>query len=187
MSVSRLEEMLEAVCNGENCEITPKSRTEKYLLAFLKGETDVPEPRTRIEAYLCQMCKSGGGGGTKTHTVTINWLTFENSDAYWKNEFIPHTDTGVFAIDGNPREVSVYGAYKNVSTMVIPNVPDGASILISSDLYKGSGGMASAHIVEGDCAVDTNKYSYEAEGANLYMLYISDIHSDCVVNWRDEA
>lgn len=59
--MTRVEELLEALANGETSDIVSKSDIEKYLLSLINGETNVPEPNTPIEAYFHHLCVNGGG------------------------------------------------------------------------------------------------------------------------------
>lgn len=56
MAMSRFEEILQAIVNGEDCDLTPQSRAEVLLLALLDT----------IQSG------SGGGGGSGTGTGTVN-------------------------------------------------------------------------------------------------------------------
>ena len=191
---SSVEKLLEALVNGETIDLVPLSRNETYLLALINGEKDVPAPQSRVEAYLHQLCQNGsggGGGGGKTYTVTINIRTYESQESYFNGGApIPQEDSGIYGINVNPMEASVYGAYKDTSTVVIPNVPDGAIVYVVSSNGKGASGMSSARVIEGSASVGTfewfdeplNEYGYPY----IYPLRVFNIHSDCVIEWNDE-
>lgn len=69
MEISKLEQLLEALVNGESVDITPSSRHEEYLLALLKGETVDKIPQSRLEVYLKKLCEIGLGDGTSVEAV----------------------------------------------------------------------------------------------------------------------
>lgn len=54
---------------------TPNNRQEKFLSAIATGDSDgLPTPITREEVYLSYIAEngSGGGGGGKPVTMTVN-------------------------------------------------------------------------------------------------------------------
>ena len=65
--MSRLEEYLTALLNGETVNIEPRSRLEKYLknCCDMCGCDGLPTPRARAEVLLYQLAeKLAGGGGS---------------------------------------------------------------------------------------------------------------------------
>lgn len=69
--MSRTEELLTALLNGDTANIEPRSRAEKYLLNCVKacGCDGLPTPQSRLDALLYALADkmasggSGGGGG----------------------------------------------------------------------------------------------------------------------------
>ena len=89
---SRIEQLLEALLNGNTAEIVPRSRKEKYLLALINGEPGVDNPKSRTEAFLYLLAQAGGSGGGGGGDAVTAGIIYDEVDA-----------------DGNPVKVTVRG------------------------------------------------------------------------------
>lgn len=71
--MSRIEELLQAIINGDEANIKPRSRAEEYLVACACKECDnLPTPKSRLDALyykLAQTISEGGGGGDIDFTL----------------------------------------------------------------------------------------------------------------------
>lgn len=76
MELSRLETLLDAMCNGEQVDITPQSRHEELLLCLLKGEQPTLNPQSRLETYLVKICEQGLGGGSGDNFINGNEVEY---------------------------------------------------------------------------------------------------------------
>ena len=82
--MSRIEELLQAIINGDTANIKPRSRAEEYLVACACKECDnLPTPKSRLDALYYQLATviaeggSGGGGGGEA-VETTSWTMTEN-------------------------------------------------------------------------------------------------------------
>ena len=87
MAMSRFEQILQAIVNGEECDLTPQSRAEVLLLALL------------------DMIQSGSGTGTDENGNTVNLSNYyKKTETYSKTE----VDTAL----AQKEDVLVYSLYK---------------------------------------------------------------------------
>ena len=98
--MTRVEEILNAITNGETTDLKPISDIERYYLAMLNGEGDVPEPNTPIEAYLYNMCIDGGGSGGDEGVSSVVYYELDSN--------------------GSPISVKVNGLFLT-STFIVPS------------------------------------------------------------------
>ena len=68
MADSRIEQLLEALLNGDTVDIVPQSRNEELLLAMINGEKPTGSPHSRMEAYFHALAEKGMGGGSGGET-----------------------------------------------------------------------------------------------------------------------
>lgn len=84
--MSRFEELLQALLNGESVDIEPESRIEMILKNIIegKGVEGLPEPQSRTESYLMALAEKGVGGGSGGDDVekTIQALTITENGTY---------------------------------------------------------------------------------------------------------
>ena len=83
--MTRYEELLEALLNGETTDIVPLSRSEAILKNCIdgKGIEDLCPPMSRNEAYLQAVCEKmleGGGGSSGGTDMTAMFVSAMNGD-----------------------------------------------------------------------------------------------------------
>lgn len=74
--MSRLEELLNDLLDGETTNIVPQSRIEEYLLKCIEGSGSegAPLPQSRVDALLYALAEKLAGGGSSGGETTENKL-----------------------------------------------------------------------------------------------------------------
>jgi hypothetical protein len=81
---SKIEQLLEALLNGETVDIVPQSRNEELLLALLNGETVDMVPQSRNEALLAAICAKFAGGGSSADVRYVTFMSDDGTTEYGK-------------------------------------------------------------------------------------------------------
>lgn len=81
--MSRFEELLQVLLNGESVDIEPESRIEAILKNAIEGKglEGLGEPQSRSEAYLMAVAEKGVGGGETVEKI-IQALTITENGTY---------------------------------------------------------------------------------------------------------
>ena len=145
--VSRYEQLLEALLNGETADIVPQSRNEELLLALINGEKPTGTPMSRTEALLHALCERGMSGGatiknqnktitengtytadpgyTGLGTVTVN-VESEAGGGEWTSDGLADQSQPTGTINLTIKKVGNYAFYgcKNIEVVNAPNLTD---------------------------------------------------------------
>lgn len=72
--MSREEELLQAIIDGETVTVEPQSRMEAYLKAIANnsGVTGLPDPQSRSDALMYRIAEQGRGGSLEPCTIVLN-------------------------------------------------------------------------------------------------------------------
>lgn len=74
MSQSRMDKFLEALLNGDVCDVKPQSRLETFFQSLITGEACSVKPKSRLEAYVKTAIDKGvAGGGSGGSGGNVNW------------------------------------------------------------------------------------------------------------------
>lgn len=81
--MSRIEELLQKLLNGETDDVEAQSRVEAILKNAIEGRgiEGLPEPHSRLEAYLMAIAEKGVGGGGDIPAI-IQALTVTENGTY---------------------------------------------------------------------------------------------------------
>lgn len=82
--MSRIDQLLSALLNGETVDITPQSRAEVYLKALIDGAgtEGLPAPQSRLDAYFYALVEKGiggSGGGSTDQTALAGAYTADGT------------------------------------------------------------------------------------------------------------
>ena len=154
--MSRLEKMLGALLNGEQVDITPRSRLEQYLKNCCDkcGCDGLPAPRSRAEALLYQLAEQlagGSGGGTSGGTderfkqLIERTITEVSDDTLTSVSYYAFYNCTQLTSINLPLVTGVGGsAFNGCTQLTSVNLPSATSV--SSNAFNGCSKLTSINL-----------------------------------------